>query len=563
VYGGVCLLCEQFQPTASLNTVNATYVEIQFSTDMTITSLSSYMSIEMKGYSVDVDYTYVVLEESDKLYVLNFTYLTSLPLRPLKVTFTDATKIVDTEGYQLKSSSLVLSTDLPSITSASADEKEVSQTLTDWALYVIYFMIASFPVLSFTGDLGIFWGLVDSAQVMNYLLYVNFSLPFNVKQFYQAMSIANLNFLPNIIWDILEAVGTPIDLSDQSASDIFVERGVLYVNFLYNGGRILSIYIILAALYGIVTLISNIDFESEQKREFFQKVRGWMIFAQIRMFLVGYLQLVFAVVLQISKPSYKDIFSMVSVVLAIGFLALVIWFPINIIIQIEGINQTQKATNKNVDSFLKRVIVEYKFDNIISRNFVFFLLLRNIALVPVLIFLTSVPLTQSGVFLNVSLVVSLFVAAIPIYNSPSYTVINLSALAGFGVIGCFLFWMIGSSTFSGSDAQAETYFSSGEAMEITSLVVLVIYALHVLYQLLVIGVQYVRKFLKEREEIKKKEAKEKILKETEKEKERAKQEASRISKTSGIELSVTRRSVVRFDETLNSENSLLESPRKR
>ena len=212
----------------------------------------------------------------------------------------------------------------------------------------------------------------------------------------------------------------------------------------------------------------------------------------------------FAVILQITYPSYKDPFSMVSVVLAMASGAFLVWFPIDIILEIEKIHKAQiNNTKENVNSYLKRITIEYKFDYFVSRNFVFFLLLRNSALVPVLIYLSSVPLTQSGVFLNVSLIVSLWISAMPIYKDPSYTVINLVALGGFGVIGIVLFWMIGNSTFVGESLQSETYFNTGEIMEITSLVVLVMYALHVFWQLLVILWKYIKQLQKLREEMKK------------------------------------------------------------
>ena len=299
VYGGVCAPCEQFQPSVSLIVVNSSYVLMQFSTNMDITqSMKDLMKIEMTGYKNGFDIE--IFQLSKKLYALNFTYSASFSPRPLIITFSSLSQIKDLNGYELNPIYKKLSIDLPSIYTLTQEEIDVSRSLTNWALYVIYFMIISFPILSLTGDLGIFWGLVDSAQIMNYLLYVNFSLPFNVKQFYEAMSIANLQFFPNIIWDILMSSGINIDLSDQAAPSNFAAHGVQYVSFLYNGGRILSIFLIFFILYGTVLLLGKINFESETLREFFQEAGGWMVFASIRLFLVGFLQV-------ISFPSLRSV----------------------------------------------------------------------------------------------------------------------------------------------------------------------------------------------------------------------------------------------------------------
>lgn len=260
--------------------------------------------------------------------------------------------------------------------------------------------------------------------------------------------------------------------------------------------------------------------------------------------------------LQITYASYKDLFSMISVVLAMVFAVIVIWFPINIIINIENIHKEQLQTKKNIDSFLKRIIREYRFDYFISRNFVFFLLLRNIAIVCVIIFLSSSPLTQSGAFINVSLFVSLWIAAMPIYNSPSYTVINLVALGGFGVIGLVLFWMIGNSTFSDQTELTEGNFEIGEIMEAGSLTVLAMYALHVLWQILGIAWKYLRIFQKKREKRRQEEKGEMGLE--------LHTETSKSSKFGLLELSKVKstRNTKQEDALLNTESSYIRSSRR-
>jgi len=267
---------------------------MQFSANMNIAQpLLDLIKIEMTGYIASTDFTTTISQISKKVFALNFTYAISLAPRPLLITFTTISAIKDEKGYQLNPLYTKLSVDLPSIHTATQNELDVSRTLTNWALIVIYFMVFCFPILSYTGDLGIFWGLVDSAQVMNYLLFVNFSLPFNVKQFYEAMSIANVHFFPNIIWDIITSSNINIDLSDQAAPSNFAAHGVQYVSFLYNGGRILSIFAIFFILYGVVLLLGKISFQSEQIKDFFNKAKGWMVFASIRLFLVGFLQVIF------------------------------------------------------------------------------------------------------------------------------------------------------------------------------------------------------------------------------------------------------------------------------
>ena len=122
--------------------------------------------------------------------------------------------------------------------------------------------------------------------------------------------------------------------------------------------------------------------------------------------------------------------------------------PINLIFHVENVHDIQQKTNRKVRTTLRGVIRSYSSDTIISRNFVFYVLLRKIALAPILIYVRFYPLIQIGIIINLILNLLVIVLSMNIFKTPFTTIVEVASELGLLLCAGIELVMIGSTFFS-------------------------------------------------------------------------------------------------------------------
>ena len=103
--------------------------------------------------------------------------------------------------------------------------------------------------------------------------------------------------------------------------------------------------------------------------------------------------------------------------------------------------QNKDVEGRSKEKAISSLTEEYSDKTFISRNFMFWLLLRKVMIVPIIIYLPNQPLLQIGLFINLTLNLLLFLSIQEIYSKFSYTIINLVAELGLLGVGAFMFWL--------------------------------------------------------------------------------------------------------------------------
>ena len=267
---------------------------------------------------------------------------------------------------------------------------------------VVTAAIASTAPMVLTGNLAMFWGLLDIMQIVSLMIYINAPYPFHVEIFFDKMTIAQLDFLPNWIDDLtvalLESLGQIVEFEivDQTAPYRFDLKGKTS-SFLENGGSMLSFQLMLVMISAVVSILRKLLANSSQKlANFMGRIEKLL---DINFFIRGFygvaLPLAMAVQLQFVNINGSNAVNIVSAVLAfIAFIymAIVTYYVFRI----------SRSIRKEVkDKDIKQVVSRFSsvFEGLIPKEkwgayYTFATFMKKYIIVYFLVFFQSVNVIQ-------------------------------------------------------------------------------------------------------------------------------------------------------------------------
>lgn len=111
------------------------------------------------------------------------------------------------------------------------------------------------------GFFGVIWKLVDSAQLMSYMIFINVDLPLNFADFLSNLYNFNLNTLiPNPLENLFDSDPNPASKSsniEDQVPPLRFEMNNRSSSFLYNAATLLVIQIAVWSAIGLVFWINK------------------------------------------------------------------------------------------------------------------------------------------------------------------------------------------------------------------------------------------------------------------------------------------------------------------
>lgn len=350
---------------------------------------------------------------------INCYYLQTMTERFLTVTFKDPSKIVTYYNKTLDSSSAVLqiysgyafvitSTENDSVMSIA---RTIEILLGCSAIFILMFI--------YTNNAWIVWSIIDCFQLLNYIQHINTQLPYNVQTVLEILGIFNLTFIKSVL--------DPNDFVNQTPPSSLT--GYESTSFLYNASKYIIIYLVMGIAYLISFILTLIRWRDERFK--LKVMRAYLIvkIMILRVYLFTYLEVAMMFNLQMKYYDLSTDQNIASFATAIVFgvgttliLLLIMW-------------NVQKKFSENASehesSALMDLLEEFDLSTFISRNFAFFLLIRKILTVPILLYLFNYQTYQMGLIINLTLNVSLWIVVQKIYKKTVYFLVNIVFEFGF------------------------------------------------------------------------------------------------------------------------------------
>jgi cysteine-rich repeat protein len=354
----------------------------------------------------------------------------------VKLKFDSVSKITDATGLALETSSV------------EADLGDAYTDTTQEALNAVAFTAAAFcgsvaassaglgsAMGGSGGSLGSVWGLVESLQIINYMVYLSIDMPSSLRSFLRLLSFANMNFLPNIFEQLI-----PIkDTFDDPPSSFKGEE--VSTNFLLNTGNVVTLWLIIGSFFLIAIIVRLIFKKSDKARSFFN---SFVFSAFLRTLVETFCEIFLGVCLQLRDLNAKDNASIAAVVMAfaslagiVGFVAL-IW---RLVVRVDEEQLLEPTHKRRFGTLYEGFLVEFK----ITKSFLLASTLRRIVLIVMLVALSGEQVAQIVMVALSSLAFFAFLLVARPYSN-HYSGNGLSAFSEFTILTSqvMMFGFIGS-----------------------------------------------------------------------------------------------------------------------
>lgn len=316
---GKSICVDNTPPKATLTYIKLTKAgyELSYSFSETVNILQDLSSLASLSIDEGDLFTYSFSSDpaaTDKYspFVLSITASQSYPAGSvLTLTVTDESLVTDLNRNRLEN---------PTVTVELGDAFTLaSTTAITTAVTALSGGVAGMAglgvIISFLGgaSLGLLWGLLESIQMVNYLVYMSVAFPDNLRHFLKFLDFANFEFVPNFF--------------DKYASDDFDQPPTAFTkentgtDTLINIGNMVTIWAITALVFAVILVFHRLF----PKVSFIKKQFENFEYATVlRIGTESFLQLALAVLLQLRNPrpySNFGYFSLITSALLFIYLA--------------------------------------------------------------------------------------------------------------------------------------------------------------------------------------------------------------------------------------------------
>lgn len=376
-------------PTATLTFIKVTQdgYELSYSFSETVSigqNLNSLASLsidqgDMFTYSFTADPTAV---DKYSPFVLSITASQTYPAGSvLTLTVTDDSLVTDSNKNRLANPTLTVElVDAFTLTSTTAITTAVT------ALSGGVGGIAGLAALtSFLGgaSLGLLWGLLESIQLVNYLVYMSVAFPDNLRHFLKTLNFANFEFVPNFF--------------DKYEKDEFDQPPVAFTkentgtDTLINIGNMVTIWAVSAVIFVAILIFHRLF----PKMGFItRQLENFEYGAILRIGTESFLQIALAVLLQLSNPrpySNFGYFSLITCAVLCLYLAFTYAVTVFKVTKVEPVQLRDKVYRRKFGSLYEG----YRLGSPVTRSHTLIMNSRRFLFDLALVTLNTTPVAQA------------------------------------------------------------------------------------------------------------------------------------------------------------------------
>lgn len=442
----VCVPLETQLLTATLKNESETNLTVTFSSPIGLiqdTLNNNTVLVTMTYLNNPDNFTYTVELINATTIFINVTYTQSVPARFITVTFKDPSVIKTANGITLDSNYHILQLSAPNSYFLPVEENVKIDDIRNTVIILLCCALVFAFLFIYTGNAWIIWSIIDVFQLLNYLLYCNFDFPPNIYTVFDLLGIFNLRFIPSVL-----SIDTFPNQEPPPTLPIFQTT-----SFLYNGAKYIILYIAMILAFLISYCLTLIKWKDNIFKKKIMKAHLIVKIIVLRLYLFTYLELAMMFQVQINNPDFENQWNILSFALAVFFAIGSTIFLLLIMWSVQ--KRFGERSEVNAESSVMDLLEEYDLSTVIGRNFAFFLLIRKILTVPILLYLFQYPVYQMGLMINLTLNVSLWIVVEKIYKKLFYLVVNLVFEFGILAIYVIMFFLKVLEQFSTSTTSTD------------------------------------------------------------------------------------------------------------
>ncbi|CAD8061996.1 unnamed protein product [Paramecium sonneborni] len=216
------------------------YCYLDFNQDVIIDgNLSSMIKLQLNNSTIK--FNYVMTNLSLQSLSIEIDFLESIENPIFQIEIMSPYKISNKQGVILIEN--IESIQLLSYSLQSESTQTATSSSSNFAYFIIIFLLSLAGFSFITGGLNIFFNLLDSIQLLAYLKYFNIVLPYNLQIYFQTFGFAEFDFLKEYISIQLTILDFDFKISEHQPDSKFAEQGYSAL-FIINILSVLFVFMI-------------------------------------------------------------------------------------------------------------------------------------------------------------------------------------------------------------------------------------------------------------------------------------------------------------------------------
>ncbi|CAK62555.1 unnamed protein product (macronuclear) [Paramecium tetraurelia] len=233
---------------------NKRYCYLDFNQDVAIYgNLSSMINLQFNNSQVGYNSNITNLNPQSLLIEIQF--LTDIENPFLQVEITTPQKIKNQQGAILENN--IQKIQLLSYIKQSEGTKSATNSSSNFAYFIMVFLLSLAGFSFITGGLNIFFNLLDSIQMLAYLKYLNIIFPYNLQMYFETFGFAEFDFLKEYISVQLTILDFDFKMSENQPDQKFAEEGYSSL-FVINILSVLSVFVITYCTFMLSIILNKL-----------------------------------------------------------------------------------------------------------------------------------------------------------------------------------------------------------------------------------------------------------------------------------------------------------------
>ncbi|CAD8151440.1 unnamed protein product [Paramecium pentaurelia] len=230
------------------------YCYLDFNQDVIIDgTLSQMINMQITNSSIQFNTNISHLNTQSLLIEIEFLNNVQNPI--IQIEISTPSKIKNNQGANLENN--IQTIQLLSYTQQSEGTKTATNSSSNFAYFIMIFLLSLAGFSFITGGLSIFFNLLDSIQMLAYLKYLNIIFPYNLQMYFETFGFAEFNFLKEYISIQITILDFDFKISENQPDQKFAEEGYSSL-FIINILSVLSVFIITYFTFMLSQLLHKI-----------------------------------------------------------------------------------------------------------------------------------------------------------------------------------------------------------------------------------------------------------------------------------------------------------------
>ncbi|CAD8148113.1 unnamed protein product [Paramecium octaurelia] len=230
------------------------YCYLDFNQDVVIDgNLSSMINLQFNNSLIEYNSNITQLNPQSLLIEIKFLNNAENPV--VQIQISTPQKIKNYQGAFLENN--IQTIQLLPYMQQSEGTKSATNSSSNFAYFIMVFLLSLAGFSFITGGLNIFFNLLDSIQMLAYLKYLNIIFPYNVQIYFETFGFAEFDFLKEYISVQLTILDFDFKISENQPDQKFAEEGYSSL-FVINILSVLSVFAITYCTFMLSIILNKI-----------------------------------------------------------------------------------------------------------------------------------------------------------------------------------------------------------------------------------------------------------------------------------------------------------------